>query len=247
MFDSEQPNLGEKALSKVAEMGISSQLDEVDELDVTIRTNPLQLVQGKLDSVTISGEGMVMKQDLRMESVEVNTGSIAINPASAMVGKIELMEPTDADTRIVLSEQDLNRAFNSDYVGSKLQNLTVEVNDSSVTFDIQRADLHLPGEGKLELRADLLLQGNQETKHFSAVTLPRVASDGQRIDLEIISTQEVGLSPELTKALCEKLMQLLDIGKFDLNGMSMQLRSLRAEVGQLTINTLTTIEEFPSA
>ncbi len=51
----ENPGLGEQALNKAAEIGLSSQLDEVDSLDVDIKTDPLKLVQGQVDSVTIEG------------------------------------------------------------------------------------------------------------------------------------------------------------------------------------------------
>jgi hypothetical protein len=51
--------LGEQALSQAAEAGFSSQLDDVEELDVDIQTNPLKAVQGKADSVSMKGKKMV--------------------------------------------------------------------------------------------------------------------------------------------------------------------------------------------
>ncbi len=48
--------LGEQALSQAAEAGFSSQLDDVEELDVDIQTNPLKAVQGKADSVSMKGK-----------------------------------------------------------------------------------------------------------------------------------------------------------------------------------------------
>jgi LmeA-like phospholipid-binding len=85
----DRPNLGDKALSKVVEIGIAIQLDEAEVIDVDIRTNPGKLMQGKLDSLTISGKGL-MRQDLRMETIEVNIGKVGINPLSAVFGNIEL-------------------------------------------------------------------------------------------------------------------------------------------------------------
>ncbi len=43
------PDIGEQAISKAAEIAIDSQLDRVDDLDVDIKTNPLDLAQGKLE------------------------------------------------------------------------------------------------------------------------------------------------------------------------------------------------------
>jgi len=47
-------DLGGQALNKVAEMGISSQLDEVKNLDVEIETDPLKLMSGADDRLAIT-------------------------------------------------------------------------------------------------------------------------------------------------------------------------------------------------
>ncbi|MDV2990865.1 MAG: hypothetical protein N4J56_000519 [Chroococcidiopsis sp. SAG 2025] len=77
---SEQQGLGEQALNKAAEIGLSSQLDEVEKLDVDIKTDPLKALQGQVDSVAIAGEGMVMQKDLRVEKMDMQVDSVAINP-----------------------------------------------------------------------------------------------------------------------------------------------------------------------
>ncbi len=79
----DSPGLGEQALNKAAEIGLSSQLDEVENLDVNIKTDPLKLVQGQVDAVTIKGEGLVMQKDLRMEELEMQMSRTRqINSAS---------------------------------------------------------------------------------------------------------------------------------------------------------------------
>ncbi|NJR37604.1 MAG: DUF2993 domain-containing protein [Leptolyngbyaceae cyanobacterium CSU_1_4] len=120
-----EPDLGEQALSKAAEVGITQQLDEVEQVNVDIRTDPLKLIQGKVDSVSVTGEGLVMKNSLRMEKLQVDTGSVAINPASAIFGKIELTQSAEADAHVTLTQEDVNQAFNSDYIRNKMQNLTI--------------------------------------------------------------------------------------------------------------------------
>lgn len=242
-----QPDFGEQAISKVAEIGISSQLDEVENLDVNIQTNPFQLMQGKVDSVMIAGEGAVMKEDLRVESFEVRTGSIAINPGGVLFGKIELTQPADANARFVLHENDLNRAFSSNFLRDKLQNLEVQVNGKAVPFDITNAKIDLLDEQTLELEADVLLKDTNETHHFKTIAKPQVQAQGQKIGLEIISTDAEGLSPELTDALCSTMMEFLDLRNFSLEGMSLTLQQLKMDADRLTLHTTTTIEQFPSA
>ncbi|HEY9619284.1 MAG TPA: DUF2993 domain-containing protein [Crinalium sp.] len=241
------PDLGEQALSKVAEVGITSQLDEVEEIDVDIRTNPLKVLQGEVDSVSIEGKGMVMKQDLRMEAVEINTGTVSINPLSTVFGKIELTQPADAEARIILTEDDLNRALQSDYLRSKMGSLELQVNGENTPIDIQNAQIHLPGDEQMQLQADIVLLTTGEHKQLKVKAKPSLTDQGQRIVLEDISFEGHQMSSDLSTALFERVLELLDLRNFDIQGMSMRLEKLKAYPGELRLQAAAQIEKFPSA
>lgn len=242
------PDLGEQALNKVAEMGISSQLDEVENLDVEIETDPFKLVSGSVDSVSIKGEGMVMHQDLRVEEMQLETGSVSINPLTAAFGKIELNQPTDAAVHVVLNEPDINRAFNSDFVRDKMQNLNVHVNGQLVTVDTQKVEFGLPGDSRVSLSTDVLLQSTQEKQRVSFTAVPKVSPDGQQITLEDLQYVEgQDLSPELTEALLKQATELLNLRNFELDGMSLKLKQLDVQKGKLILESEAQIEQFPSS
>lgn len=243
----QQPGLGEQALSKAVEIGLSTQLDKVDELTVDIRTNPIELMQGKLESVSIEGKGLVMKEDLRTEELEMKIDSISINPLSAAFGKIELTHPTQAETRVVLTEQDLDRAFNSDFLGDKLQNLKVNINNQPMTVDVQKVQFGLPGESKFSLNASIRLRETGETQQTAFTAVPSIKSGGNRISLEDVQYPEgKEVSPELTNALLEKSSELLDLRNFEMQGMSLRLKGLDVQQGKLTLEAEAYVEEFPS-
>ena len=243
----DQPGLGEQALSTAAEVGLSTQLDEVEELEVDVRTDPLKALQGQVDSVSIEGKGLVMKEELRTEELEMHVGSVSVNPLSAAFGKIELSHPTEAETRVVLNEQDLERAFNSQFLREKLQNLKVNVNGQPTTVDTQKVELRLPGEGKFSLNATVRLEETGETKQTAFTAVPRVNSGGNRISLEDVQYAEgKEISPELTDALLEKSSELLDLRNFELKGMSLRLKKLDVQKGKLTLEAQAHVEQFPS-
>lgn len=241
-----KPDLGEQAISKVAEMGIASQLDEVEELNVDIRTDPGKLVQGQVDSVVIEGKGMVMQQDLRVEAIEINTDKIGINPLSVVFGDIELTRPTEAETHVVLTQDDLNRALNSDYLRSKMQDLKITVEGKPVTIKPERITLTLPGDRKFVLDATMLVLQTGETKHIHATAIPHIKDRGERISLEILSAQGQGLDSELVTALLNELTELLDLRNFELQGMSLRLKDLDVQSERLVLEAETTISKFPS-
>jgi len=241
-------SLGQQALNKAAEIGLSSQLDQADKLEVDVAADPLSLVQGKVESVTIEGEGLVMQGDLRMEELEMEMTNIDINPLSAAFGKIELNKPTQASTRVVLTEADINRAFNSEYVGSMLQNQQVQVNGQPMTINTKKVDFRLPGEGKVALNTTVFLGETGETKQVSFTAVPRVSANGQNVSLEDVQyTEGEELSAELTKALLDKASELLNLSNFDLEGMSLRIKQLNAEAGKLTVLAEAHVEKIPSS
>lgn len=244
----EKADIGEQALSKAAEIGLSSQLDEVDNLDVDIRTDPIKVIQGELESVKIEGTGLVMQKDLRAQELEVTTSNVAINPLSVAFGKIELTHPTDADAHVVLTEKDIDRAFNSKYIHDKLQNLEVKVDGQPTKIDARQVHLRLLGEGKIELNAEVILNKTGETKQVSFTTVPHLNPGGERISLEEVyyaEGQEV--SPELTDALLDRASELLDLRNFQLEGMSLRLKGLDVQKGKLTLQAKANVEQFPES
>ncbi len=243
----DSPDLGEQALSKVAEAGIANQLDKVENIDVDIRTNPGKLVQGKVDSVTISGTGLVMKQDLRMETLEVNIDQVEINPFSAVFGNIELTHPSEAEAQIVLTEADINRAFSSDFIRKKLQGITLDVEGDQVIVDVQHAAIHLPGDNQFAINADFSMKGQSEVNRLSATAIPRIQENGNRISLEVIRSEARGLTAEVQASILMQLTELLDLRNFNIPGISLQLDQLEAQEGRLLIHARTQIEQLPSS
>ncbi|AUT00868.1 hypothetical protein CLI64_10930 [Nostoc sp. CENA543] len=244
----EGSGIGEQALNKAAEIGLSSQLDEVENLDVNIKTDPLKLIQGEVESVNIAGEGLVMQKDLRMEVMEMEIKSVAINPLSAAFGKIELTKPTAGKARVVLTEVDINRAFNSDYVREQIQSQKININNSLQTIEPQTVEFRLPGEGKVALNASILLVENGETHQVAFTAVPRVNANGTTVSLENVTYGEgEEISPELTQALIAQTSEILNLSNFDLEGMSLRVKQLEVDTGKLTLQAEADVEQIPFA
>ncbi len=239
---SQNQNLGEQALDKVAEIAINSQLDQAEQVDVDIKTDPVKLMQGKVDSVSIAGEGMVIKQDLRAAAVGIETDSVAIDPLKAVLGEIQLKEPLNAKAQILLNEADLNRALSSDYLQSKMRNLEIIYQDTPTLIDLEHIELQLPNDSEMMINLRLGLPASGEKKTLNAVAKPSLEDNGYRINLEIISAQGEGISLDFATALFEKVVQLLDLRSFDSDSFSLQLRDLHLQPGKILLRAKTTVE-----
>jgi hypothetical protein len=244
----EDRDIGEQALNKAAEVGLKSQLDEVEDLNVELKTDPLKLVQGQVDSVEIEGKGMVMQDDLRVEEMEMKVDDVAINSLSAAFGKIELTKPTEGTARIVLTEADINRAFNSEYVRNQLQGTPIDINGQTMTVVPQQVEFRLPGEKQVAIDATVLLKETNETQRIAFTAVPQISGNGQTVTLEDVSyKEEENISPELTKALVEQTSQILNLSNFDLQGMSLMIEDLAIATQKMTLRAKAHVEQIPSA
>lgn len=242
---SDRPDIGEQAISKTAEVAIDSQLDAVEELEVDIRTNPLDLAQGKLESVTVDSQGMVMNRDLRAERLILQTDSIAIDSLKAALGNIELEQSTNAEARVVLLESDIQRAFNSKYIKNKLKNRQVNINGETRTVNVCDIQFSLPGNDKVDIKATIDIAESSRSKQIAVSAKPRVATQGNTIMLEDVEyPNENNDNAELTEALLESTQEILDLRNFELDEMSLQVQRLDISQGKMIIAASALIEEF---
>lgn len=243
----DEPRLEEQVLSQAAEMGLSSQLDEVGDIDIDLRTDLLKMVQGQADSISIEGHGLVMQKDIRVQEMELHADGVAINPLSALFGQIELNHPINATARLVLKEQDINRALNSEYVRSRMQNLELNVDGQPVSLEMQQMELLLPGSGKMVFNGKTLLHemGTKRRVNFTAVFRPRTLS--QPVMMEGFNcTEGEGLSLEVTTALMQKLKELVNLPYLDLDGMALRIKDMEVQEGSLTLHTEAHVRQLPS-
>jgi hypothetical protein len=244
---STEESLQDRAVNATAKLAISSQFDDFQTLDVSVHSESANLVKGELEAVEISVEGMVMKEELRMEKLDIKTGKISVNPLLAAIGNIQLEEPTEATVGVILNEQDINGAFDSDYIQEKLQNFPVTVDRKPLTLDAHQVNFSLPGEGKVKLSIGVLFRESAETHQVEFTAIPKVQADGTGVRLQEIEYLDGNeISPEMTAELVKKTESLLNISNFELSsGMSVRLRGLRIVPGQVHLDGQADIEEMP--
>ena len=241
-------NLGKQAISKAAELGIANQLDEAKKLDVNVHTNPLDLMQGEIDSVSVKGEGLVMKKELRAEKLRIETNSISINSIKAAMGNIELTQPTETRMLVVLKEEDLQNALNSEYLKNKLQNLEIECEGEKIKVKIEQVKFMLLDEGKIGLDANVYLVGRDSHEKISLTAVPEIDNEGNCINLKSVEYLEsVNSNSEVAKAIIESAEEILDLRNFELDKMSLRVRKLDVKLGKLTIEADAEIKDFPQA
>ncbi|WP_017652569.1 DUF2993 domain-containing protein [Fortiea contorta] len=237
----------EHLLSQAAEITLSNQLDEVEEINVDVRTNLLKVVQGQVDQVSLSGQGLVIQEDIRVQEIKLRTDSVNVNPLSALFGEIELNEPVKAVARIVLTTTDINRALTSDFIRSQLQNLQLDVDGETVLFELQDMQLFLPGDGKIGLTITVLQKEAEKTQSLDFTVILHPLINQQTVILESINfTPGSGISIELIVALMPKLKQLLKSPSFQWDNMAMRIIDMNVTNENLILMIEAHVSQMPS-
>lgn len=241
-------NVGEEAINNFAKVGIETQLDDAESLEVDLHSNPLDLMQGEVDSVSVKGKGLVMQKELRAEKLRIETNSISINSIKAAMGNIELDRPTDARMLVVLKEEDLQNAFNCEYIKDKLQNLTIDLDGEEVTARIEQIEFILPDRSKVKLEAKIYLVEPGRNEQISFTAIPEINSEGNCINLRSVKyLQDAQFNSDVAKAIINSAEEILDLRNFELDEMSLRVRKLDVNLGKLTIEADAEIKEFPDA
>ncbi|MBW4612741.1 MAG: DUF2993 domain-containing protein [Desmonostoc vinosum HA7617-LM4] len=244
---SDEHKLEEELLSQEAKRRLYDQLDKAEKIDVDVQTDLLKVVQGQLDGVSVTGQGLVIKEDIRVQEIKIQTDSIAVNPFRAILGQIELNEPVNAMARVTLTEVDINRTLLSDFTHSYFNTFNLDVDGEIVSFELQETQMSLPGDGKMEFRGKVLLKekGNTRPLAYMAMISPRTRS--QPILLESFRCiQGEGISLEIITALIQKAKELVDLNYFEFEDMALRVKSLNVQKGSLILLVEAKLKQIPS-
>ncbi|MBD0387801.1 MAG: DUF2993 domain-containing protein [Nostoc sp. C3-bin3] len=244
----DEHRLEEKLLSQEAERRISEKLDEAEKIEIDVQTDLFKIVQGQADGVSVAGLGLVIEKDVRVQEIKLQTESITINPLSALFGQIELNEPVNAIARIILTEVDMNRTLASDFVRSKLQDFDLDVDGRIVSFEAQKIEIFLPGDGKIECKGKVLLKekGNTRTLAYTAIARPRTHSQPAMLE-SFNCTEGGGISIEVVTALMQKAKELMNIPYFKWEDMVFHIKDIKVETGSLVLLVETQMKQIPSS
>jgi len=245
MLDDEA-RIEEQAISKAAEIGLSSKLEQAEVIDVDVKTDLFKIVQGQADSVAIAGEGVVLQKDIRVQHMELSTDKIDINPFSALLGQVELNQPVQAKAQFVMIEEDINRALNSDFVLNQAR-YDLDVDGETVNLEMQQMQLNLPGSNKMVFEGKAVLHEKGSTRQvvFNATARPRTRT--QPVMLEgFTCTEGDGISLEFTAALMQKVKELVNSAYINLDTMALRVSNMDVQQGSIVLQAQAWVRELPT-
>ncbi len=246
-------DFAEQLLSTAASQSIRHLFTHSEAVDVQIRCQPShKLLHGEIDSFKMSGRNLLIRKDFWVDEMSFETDAVSIDFGSALTGKLRLKQPTNAIARVVLSQDGINRAFTADLVRRHLQNLNaVELTNLSGGEPVSFSDVsvRLLPDNRITLLAKVQLPNASVPIRLTA-TLEidrrrRILFSHHQVEMEGIPEQQQGLSKVLANAFAEVLNNMVDLDRFDLDGVMMRINRLETKGEQLIFSGYAQIEHFP--
>ncbi|MFM7367845.1 MAG: DUF2993 domain-containing protein, partial [Sphaerospermopsis kisseleviana] len=208
-----------------------------------------------IDSFKMSGRGLVIRRDFAVEEMSFETDAVAIDFSSVLSGKLNLKQPTQAVAQVILSEAGINQAFQAELVKKRLLNLsepalTAISGGEPVSFTDVQIQL-LPGN-RLHLLAKADLNNGEVIPLSMTLSIGierrrRVSFKDPKIELEQVPEAQRETSQTLSMALVEILDNMVDLDRFDLDGVKMRLNRLETEGQRLIFSGYAEIERIPKS
>jgi hypothetical protein len=254
LTDPKGTDWGERMLNTVASQTIRHLFTQSESVEVFVRCYPSsKLLQGSIDSFRMSGRGLVIRKDFAVEEMSFETDAVAIDFASVLSGKLSLKQPTQAVAQVILSEAGINHAFQAELVKKRLLNLnepalTAISGGQPVSFtDVQ---VQLLPENRLHLWAKADLNKGELVPLSMTLSIGierrrRISFQKPQIELEQVPEGQRELSQTLSMALVQILDNMVDLDRFDLDGVKMRLNRLDTEGQRLIFSGYAEIERIP--
>jgi hypothetical protein len=253
---------GAQMLNAVATQTLKHMFTAVERLAVDIRCQPpSKLLQGALDGFRVEGAGLTIRREFRTESMMFETDAVAVDFGSALQGRLALKQPTQAIAQVVLTEADINRAFQAALVTQHLEGvtdpaLTAAAGGGPISF--REVAMTLLPQTRVAIRAiavladgsavPVALTARVEVERRRRLRFADCAFDGDAIAAtespENLAT--LGDRPaKLSAALGEILDRMVDLDRFDLDGVTMRINRLETQGKTLVFAGYAQIERLP--
>lgn len=227
MFNLEE--LGEKTINKIAEMALASQIEQADNVSVQVKTDPEKLAKGILESITLDGRGVRLNPYLRSQQMKIVLNKIIVHPFKALMGNIQLIEPSQGTVSIVVSEKNLEQSLRTRNWSKILAPLM-----------IQQIRCQINEQGQISVN----LQLESKTREVQSVYFRANAVMVQgKVLVQIQPTEDNSIHEILLK----EISQAFNFDSFRIEGLNFRLHELSAQEGQFLLQGIAVMSKFPKS
>jgi hypothetical protein len=247
-------DLGEQMLNKVASQSIRHLFSDSELVDVAVKCFPSsKLLQGSIDSFKMNGRGLLIRKQFWVEEMWFETDAVSIDFSSVLGGKIRLKQPTQAVVQVTLSEVGINEAFQAELVSQKLSQVTepeLMALSGGEPVSFSDVELQLQPNNRIRISAKAHLPNGMVpislTSTLAVERRRRIAFQDPKFEPDGVPEASRGTSEVVTLAFAKLLDNMVDLDRFDLDGVMMRINRLETEGDKLIFSGYAQIDQFPT-
>jgi hypothetical protein len=243
----EKLKLEAQLLSQAAERTLSAQLDEAEQINIDVQTDIGKIVQGQVDTVALAGQGLVIQEEIRVQEIHLLTDSININPLRAIFGQIQLNAPVNTVARIVITQADINRAFNSGLIRRLSQNLELQLDGQTIGCELKQMQVLLHESKQIECRGQVLIKESDKQHLLEYIAMIKSPVNARNTSFKSFHCIEGGgIALDLIARVMQKFKALLNTNYFEWEEMAFSIKDMSVDNGNLILLVEATVKQIPT-
>ncbi len=235
---------------RLVEGAIRQQVPRIEQLVVRVDNSPnYQLILGRVDRIRLASRGVYFFPFLRIDTLELETDRISIDNEN---NQIKLREPLQAAVRVVIKEEDLNRALEAEEIRPLFQGIKVDFSSFNPNLHVEEIDIVDPKisflpDNRLRLTAML----SSRTKGLNSLNLSaeieiEVLPNGnvklKQVDLSIAG---VKIPDILINNLVIGVNRLLDLKQLEARGIKSRVLKFEFTQGKMQLIGFAQLDRLP--
>lgn len=236
-------------VESAAQKAVRSQFAQVDKLQVRIDNAPThQLLSGKVERIRIAGRGLQLKQlDMRVAVLELESDRLDLNLRNLRQPKLE--QPLRALVRLILNQQDINRALRSPKLTAKLRNLSLNIlqpqsRQALPSYNFVNPHLELLANNRLRFQVELTEANTKPLVIRVETRLNLIARRQLQLLEPIIYVNEEKVPEQLVKAITNNLGKQLNLTNLEVYGVQSKILKLQISPDKIEVAAFVKIDRF---
>ncbi|KJH73080.1 LmeA family phospholipid-binding protein [Aliterella atlantica] len=222
-----------------AAKAVRSQFARADKLQVRLDNAPThQLLNGKVQRIRIAGRGLELKQpSLRLAVLELESDPIDINLRPQK--QLQLEQPLQAGVRLVVQQQDINRALRSPQIAAKLGSLSInflkpQSRQAPPAYNLVNPRLELLANNRLRFQVELT-EANTKLAIRVETGINLIASKQIQLLEPVIYVNQEEVPQQLVRAIANNLGTQLNLANLEAYGITARILKLQISPDQIEI------------
>lgn len=242
--DQEAKGWAERTINKVAKIAIS-RLIEAERIDVSVKTTLSQAMRGEIEAIFINLDGFLARENLRIETFQLQINSVAVITKLAAQGKIQLVQPSTGELILTLRQHQLNAFLEAVLINQKKHPSNLAEN-SAQDYRIHQLKTTFLAENQLQIVLDWATVATESIQSSTLCVVPTLIPEEEAIQLVVQSPSGQEVPTELLTKILVPIEEILSLQDFKQRGTSFQIQQFELTENNLILRAAATIHQFPS-